>query len=128
MGTDALDVLNELQLPLAREIRSRISATIQRLTPSIDALYVPDIDRSLDEETAKREFWRAFRVLGELVGRLPALLTSPQRSKAGQAPAVRCRAHDGRRSGGETLNLQHDLAELLRLRKALVAAGASSSG
>ena len=32
--------------------------------PSIEALYVPDIDASLDEETAKRAFWRAFRVLG----------------------------------------------------------------
>jgi hypothetical protein len=26
---------------------------------------VPDIDASLDEEEAKREFWSAFRVLGE---------------------------------------------------------------
>jgi uracil-DNA glycosylase family 4 len=64
MGPDALDVLNELQLPLAREIREDYGA-IQHLTPSIDALYVPDIDRSLDEESAKRAFWRAFRVLGE---------------------------------------------------------------
>ena len=64
MGPDALDVLNELQLPLAREIREDFGA-IQHLTPSIDALYVPDIDRSLDEESAKREFWHAFRVLGD---------------------------------------------------------------
>ena len=63
MGPDALDVLNELQLPLAREIREDFGA-IQHLTPSIDALYVPDIDRSLDEESAKREFWHAFRELG----------------------------------------------------------------
>jgi hypothetical protein len=64
MGPDALDVLNELSLPLAREVREE-PGVIQRLTPSIDALYVPDIDRSLDEEGAKRAFWRAFRVLGE---------------------------------------------------------------
>ncbi len=64
MGPDALDVLNELQLPLAREIREDFGV-IQHLTPSIDALYVPDIDRSLDEESAKREFWHAFRELGE---------------------------------------------------------------
>ena len=63
MGTDALDVLNELQLPLAREVEM-LPGAIQRLTPSIDALYVPDIDRSLDEESAKREFWHAFRELG----------------------------------------------------------------
>jgi uracil-DNA glycosylase len=48
---------------LAREIREDYG-TIQHLTPSIDALYVPDIDRSLDEESAKREFWHAFRELG----------------------------------------------------------------
>src|ERR671917_959854 len=54
MGTDALDVLNELQLPLAREVIES-PGEIQRLTPSTEALYVPDIDRSLDEESAKRE-------------------------------------------------------------------------
>jgi uracil-DNA glycosylase family 4 len=64
MGPEALDVLNELQLPLARELRED-EGVIQHLTPSIDALYVPDIDQSLDEESAKRAFWRAFRVLGE---------------------------------------------------------------
>jgi uracil-DNA glycosylase family 4 len=64
MGTDALDVLNDLQLPLAREVLE-LPGEIQRLTPSVEALYVPDIDSSLDEESAKREFWRAFRVLGE---------------------------------------------------------------
>jgi len=64
MGADALDILNELQLPLARELLEDYGV-VQSLTPSIDALYVPDIDRSLDEESAKRDFWRAFRVLGE---------------------------------------------------------------
>ena len=63
MGTDALDTLNELQLPLAREVLES-PGEIQRLTPSIEALYVPDIDRSLDEEVAKREFWAAFKSLG----------------------------------------------------------------
>ena len=38
---------------------------IQQLTPTIDALYVPNIDESLDEEDAKRAFWAAFRVLGD---------------------------------------------------------------
>ena len=38
---------------------------IQRLTPACDALYVPDIDGSLDDERVKREFWRAFRALGD---------------------------------------------------------------
>ena len=64
MGPDALDCLNDLQLPLAREVREE-PGVVQRLTPSIEALYVPDIDQSLDEEGAKRAFWRAFRVLGD---------------------------------------------------------------
>jgi uracil-DNA glycosylase len=38
---------------------------VQQLTPTIDALYVPDIDESLDEQDAKRDFWAAFRVLGD---------------------------------------------------------------
>jgi uracil-DNA glycosylase family 4 len=64
MGEDALEVLNELSLPLARPVEPD-PGRVQQLTPSIDALYVPDIDQSLDEESAKRDFWRAFRVLGE---------------------------------------------------------------
>jgi uracil-DNA glycosylase len=64
MGEDALEVLNELSLPLARPVEPD-PGHVQQLTPSIDALYVPDIDQSLDEESAKRAFWRAFRVLGD---------------------------------------------------------------
>ena len=63
MGSDALAVINELELPLARELSDRIGE-IQELTPTIDALHVPNIDDSLDERDAKREFWDAFRVLG----------------------------------------------------------------
>jgi uracil-DNA glycosylase family 4 len=64
MGDDALEELNMLGVPLGREIEPRLGE-VQRLTPSCDALYVPDIDRSLDEERAKREFWAAFRALGK---------------------------------------------------------------
>ena len=38
---------------------------IQQLTPTTDALYVPNIDESLDEQDSKRAFWGAFRALGE---------------------------------------------------------------
>jgi hypothetical protein len=31
----------------------------------IDALYVPNIDNSLDEQDSKRAFWSAFRALGD---------------------------------------------------------------
>jgi uracil-DNA glycosylase len=64
MGPRALSTLNRLELPLAAPLEPRLG-TIQRLTPTIDALYVPDIDASLDEQQAKQEFWRAFRPLGE---------------------------------------------------------------
>jgi uracil-DNA glycosylase family 4 len=70
MGGDALAVLNELEVPLARRLTAT-SAEIQRFTPSIDALFVPNIDESLDEETAKRAFWTAFRVLGQWWTDLP---------------------------------------------------------
>src|SRR5947209_8520372 len=64
MGEEALAVVNDLDIPLARPLRPELGQ-LQRLTPSIEALYVPDIDDSLDEERAKREFWAAFRVLGQ---------------------------------------------------------------
>ena len=70
MGRDALDTLNELQVPLSRELDPELGE-IQRLTPTVDALFVPDIDRSLDEEQAKREFWSAFRALGDWYDELP---------------------------------------------------------
>jgi uracil-DNA glycosylase len=64
MGADALAALGELEIPLARPLRPRVGE-IQQLTPTIDALYVPNIDDSLDETDAKRAFWAAFRVLGD---------------------------------------------------------------
>jgi uracil-DNA glycosylase family 4 len=70
MGTDALDVLNELALPLARTVEPRLGE-LQSLTPSIDALYTPNIDEALDEEHAKRDFWKAFRVLGDWYAEFP---------------------------------------------------------
>jgi uracil-DNA glycosylase family 4 len=70
MGPEALEVLNELALPLAQEVRAT-PGEMQRLTPSIEALYVPNIDEALDEESAKRAFWSAFRALGEWYADLP---------------------------------------------------------
>jgi uracil-DNA glycosylase family 4 len=70
MGEEALATVNDLQIPLARELAPD-RGEIQVLTPSIEALYVPDIDRSLDEESAKRDFWRAFRGLGDWYADLP---------------------------------------------------------
>ncbi len=70
MGEDALEVVNDLDVPLARQLAA-VPGTIQSFTPSIDGLYVPNIDEALDEEGAKRSFWRAFQALGTWYGDLP---------------------------------------------------------
>jgi len=70
MGEDALAALADVGIPLAAPIEPKLGV-IQSLTPMIDALYVPDIDGALDEQEAKREFWDAFRVLGEWYAALP---------------------------------------------------------
>jgi uracil-DNA glycosylase family 4 len=70
MGPETLTVVNELDLPLRRDLHP-VSGELQRLTPTIEALYVPNIDDSLDEEHAKRSFWAAFRVLGQWWADLP---------------------------------------------------------
>ena len=59
MGEDALEELSPARHP-ARPRDRAAAGRNQRLTPSCDALYVPDIDRSLDEEGAKREFWATY--------------------------------------------------------------------
>jgi uracil-DNA glycosylase len=70
MGEDAVEELNQLRVPLARELDWK-PGELQRLTPTCDALAVPDIDASLDDERAKREFWGAFRALGDWYADLP---------------------------------------------------------
>ena len=70
MGPEALTVVNELDVPLSRPLADS-PGEVQRFTPSIEALYVPNIDEALDEEDAKRSFWQAFRVLGQWWADLP---------------------------------------------------------
>jgi uracil-DNA glycosylase family 4 len=67
MGPEALSALGDMDIPLARAggLDSARLGEIQPLTPTIDALYVPNIDDSLDEQEAKRAFWASFRALGE---------------------------------------------------------------
>ncbi len=64
MGEEALEELNGLAVPLGAELE-RLPGEVQKLTPSCDAIYTPDIDRSLDDEGAKRDFWAAFKALGD---------------------------------------------------------------
>jgi len=70
MGVDALNVVNDLDVPLSRTLTAA-PGELQRFTPSIEALFVPNIDESLDEDGAKRAFWSAFRVLGQWWEDLP---------------------------------------------------------
>jgi uracil-DNA glycosylase family 4 len=70
MGEDTLRFLNDLDFPLADPVGLRLGE-VQRFTPTIDALVVPDIDASLDEQERKTEFWNAFKALGPWWAELP---------------------------------------------------------
>ncbi len=70
MGDDALRFLNELAFPLSQPVGATLGE-LQRFTPTIEALYVPDIDSSLDEQAAKTRFWNAFKPVGPWWAELP---------------------------------------------------------
>ena len=70
MGEQALAFLNGLEFPLSETVAAE-PGTLQRFTPTVQALFVPDIDASLDDESAKRAFWGAFRSLGEWYADFP---------------------------------------------------------
>jgi uracil-DNA glycosylase family 4 len=70
MGEDALATLGELDIPLSRQLEPGVGQ-IQSFTPTVDVLYVPNIDDALDEDVAKRQFWGAFRMLGQWWADLP---------------------------------------------------------
>jgi uracil-DNA glycosylase len=70
MGEDTLRFLNELAFPLSDTLEWK-PGEMQRFTPTIDALVVPDIDASLDEQPRKTEFWNAFKALGPWWAELP---------------------------------------------------------
>ena len=55
---------------LPEPLRELLKA-LPKWTPSLDALYVPNIDDALDAENAKREFWDSFRALGRWYEALP---------------------------------------------------------
>jgi uracil-DNA glycosylase len=70
MGEDALEFVNALAFPLADALEDR-PGELQRFTPTIEALVVPDIDASLDEQADKTRFWQAFKTLGAWWAELP---------------------------------------------------------
>ena len=70
MGAGALAFLNAVRFPLANEV-APTQGELQKFTPTVDALVVPDVDASLDDQTAKRAFWDAFKALGPWWSELP---------------------------------------------------------
>jgi uracil-DNA glycosylase family 4 len=70
MGDEALTFLNALEFPLSSPVEPTPGA-LQQFTATVEALVVPDIDVSLDEQAAKTRFWRAFKALGPWWTELP---------------------------------------------------------
>ena len=70
MGEGALEFLNAIEFPLADKLEPKLGE-LQRFTPTLQALYVPDIDESLDEAPEKTRFWNAFKALGPWWAELP---------------------------------------------------------
>jgi len=70
MGEDALAFLNALHFPLSEPV-SEEPGTLHPFTPTIEALVVPDVDASLDEQAAKSRFWSAFKAVGPWWSELP---------------------------------------------------------
>jgi uracil-DNA glycosylase len=70
MGEDALAFLTSAELQLSRPL-SDLPGDLQQYTPTIEALVVPDIDLSLDDQAAKTRFWGAFKRVGPWWAALP---------------------------------------------------------
>ena len=70
MGEPALEFLHSVEFPLSEPLQAELG-TVQPFTPTIEALHVPDIDDSLDEQPAKTRFWNAFKALGPWWAELP---------------------------------------------------------
>jgi len=64
MGERAVDFVNDLEFPLSEQLDPDAVGTLQRFTPTVEALVTPDIDEALDEAPAKTAFWNAFKALG----------------------------------------------------------------
>ena len=64
MGERSVAFLNELRFPLADALDAGAEGTLQRFTPTIEALVTPDVDDSLDDAPSKTRFWNALKALG----------------------------------------------------------------
>jgi uracil-DNA glycosylase len=70
MGEQTVACLNSIDFPLADKVESTVGE-LQRFTPTVQVLVVPDIDTALDEAPAKTQFWNAFKPLGQWWAELP---------------------------------------------------------
>ena len=70
MGEHAREFLNTIEFPLSAPVEAA-PGELRRFTPTVEALYVPDVDTSLDEQAAKTAFWNAFKSLGDWWAALP---------------------------------------------------------
>jgi uracil-DNA glycosylase family 4 len=70
MGEDTVACLNSIDFPLADKVENTVGE-LQRFTPTVQVLVVPDIDTALDEAPAKTQFWNAFKPLGQWWAELP---------------------------------------------------------
>ena len=70
MGDDALGFLESIEFPLSRPLAAA-PGELQQFTPTIEAIVVPDIDLSLDDQSAKTKFWNAFKPVGPWWAALP---------------------------------------------------------
>jgi uracil-DNA glycosylase family 4 len=70
MGEKTVACLNSIEFPLADKVESTVGE-LQRFTPTVQVLVVPDIDTALDEAPAKTQFWNAFKPLGQWWAELP---------------------------------------------------------
>jgi len=64
MGERSVAFLNELRFPLSDPVDAGTEGTLQRFTPTIEALVTPDVDDSLDDAPSKTRFWNALKALG----------------------------------------------------------------
>jgi uracil-DNA glycosylase len=64
MGSRSGTFLNDLRFPLSDAVDQSTAGVVQRFTPTIEALVTPDVDESLDDQSAKTGFWNAFKALG----------------------------------------------------------------
>ena len=70
MGENTVEYLNSIEFPLADKVEDK-PGELQRFTPTVQVLVVPDIDTALDEAPAKTKFWNAFKPLGQWWAELP---------------------------------------------------------